>query len=264
MGGVRLHAGVRGGADHRREPRRQVRPQAPVPVRRRAVRAGQPGRRAVRVRRRADRRPGRPGRRGRRHGAAGAGHVPGHLRPGGAGQGVRHLRGDARLRVRDRAGPRRRADRREPVRLGLALGVLRERAGGRGRADRRRPPRARDQGPGRAAAEPARRGAAGRLAGRDRLPAARGPSARLARVGVAADGGRGGRPGGARADRGPAVPAFRSGRGSAAAGRAVPGAGVRRRDGRAARLLRRDAGLLPRLRAVAAGRRALLAAEGRA
>ena len=51
---------------------------------------------------------------------------------------------------------------------------------------------------------------------------------------------------------------------SAAAGRAVPGAGVRRRDGRAARLLRRDAGLLHRLRAVAAGRRALLAAEGRA
>ena len=42
---------------------------------------------------------------------------------------------------------------REPVRLGMAFGVLRERAGGRGRADRRRPPRPRDQGPGRAAAE---------------------------------------------------------------------------------------------------------------
>ena len=67
--------------------------------------------------------------------------------PGGAGQGVRHLRGDARLRVRGRAGPRRRADRREPVRLELALGVLRQRAGGRGRADRRRPPRPRDPDP---------------------------------------------------------------------------------------------------------------------
>ena len=71
--------------------------------------------------------------------------------------------------------------------------------------------RAGDQGPGRAAAEPARRGAAGRLAGRDRLPAARGPSARLARLGVAAAGGRGGRAGGARADRGQADHA--SGRG---------------------------------------------------
>src|SRR5690348_11055080 len=91
MGGVRLHAGVRGGADHRREPRRQVRPQAGVPDRGRSVRAGQPRRRPGRVRRRAHHRPGRPGRRGRHHGPAGAGHVPGHLRPGGAGQGVRHL-----------------------------------------------------------------------------------------------------------------------------------------------------------------------------
>ena len=58
----------------------------------------------------------------------------------------------------------------------------------------------------------------------------------------------------------------RSGKGVAAAAqdRAVPGAGVRRRDGPPARLLRRHAGLLPRLRVVAAHRRALLAAEGRA
>ena len=41
--------------------------------------------------------------------------------------------------------------------------------------------------PARAAAEPARGGAAGRFAGRHRLPAARGPSARLACLGVAAD-----------------------------------------------------------------------------
>ena len=107
---------------------------------------------------------------------------------------------------------RRGADRGERVRLGMALGLLRERAGGRGRADRRRPVRARDQGPRRPAAEPARRGAAGRLAGRHRLPAARGPSARLAGLGVAADGGRGGRPGGAGPVRGAAVRAVGQGR----------------------------------------------------
>ena len=42
--------------------------------------------------------------------------------------------------------------RGEPVRVELAVGVLRQRAGGRGRADRRGAVRARDQGPGRAAA----------------------------------------------------------------------------------------------------------------
>ncbi len=49
-----------------------------------------------------------------------------------------------------------------------------------------------------------------------------------------------------------------------AEGRAVPDPGVRGRAGHPARLLGGTAGLLPGLRAVAAGRRALLAAEGRA
>ena len=57
----------------------------------------------------------------------------------------------ARLRVRGGPGARRGADRREPVRLGLALGVLRQPAGVRGRGAGRAPLRARDQGPGRPA-----------------------------------------------------------------------------------------------------------------
>ena len=202
MGGVRLHAGVRRRAHHRREPGRPVRAQAPLPARRRYLRAGQPVRGPVGVRAGADHRPRRPGRRRGRHDAAGARHIPGHLRRGGAGQGVRDLRRDARLRVRGRPAPGRRADRGEPVRLELALGLLRQRARGRRRADRRPALRARDKGSGRPPPGRSRRRAAGRLAGRHRLPAAGGPPARLARLDLAAARRWPGRPGRAQRPRG--------------------------------------------------------------
>ena len=119
---------------------------------------------------------------------------------------------------------------------------------------------------GRAAAGRAGRGAAGGVAGGDRVPAAGGAAARLAGLGVGAARGRAGRARRAGAARGQARRAAeRRGRRAcaAAAGGAVPGAGVRGRAGRAAGILGRPAGVLPGLRAVAAGRRALLAAEGR-
>jgi len=147
----------------------------------------------------------------------------------------------------------------------LALGLLRQRACGRRRADRRPALRARDKGSGRPPPGRSRRRAAGRLAGRHRLPAAGGPPARLARLDLAAARRWPGRPGLARRPRGQAeqAPAIRAAGRVAAARRAVPHPCVCGRTEHPALLLRRHAGLLLGVRAMAAGRPALLAAEGR-
>ncbi len=242
-------------------PGRPVRPQAGVPGRGRPVRRGQPRRRAGPGAQRPDRLPRTPGTGRRGHGPAGAGHVPDHVRAEGARPGVRPVRGDARPRLRRRPGAGRRADRGQPVRLELAVGVLRQPAGRGDRPGGRAAVHPGEPGRRRPAARPAGRRAAGRFPGGHRLPAAGGPHARLAVVDLAAAGGRRGRPGRPVPSRvRPARPVRARAADPAAP---VPRPRVRRRAGPPAVLLGRHPGLLPDPRAVAAVRRALLAAAGR-
>ena len=191
-------------------------------------------------------------------GAAGARHVPRHLRPGQRGKAFGIYGAMLGFTVRDRAGPRR-ADRREPL-AGMAFGVdvnvpvaVAALIAGAATCPR---PGYRTRGGRTCPAWCCWRWLVAIV-----YPWLEGVKSSAGPRGCGGHGGRGG-PGGAGADRGPADLAFRSGCGAAAAGRAVPGPAFA--AGMGIQLAsRRHAGLLPGLRAVAAGRRALLAAEGR-
>ncbi len=187
MGRLGVHARVRGRADHRRQPGRPARAQAPVPARHRRLRRRQPRGGRGPDHQRADRRARRPGRRGGDDVAAGARHVPGDVRRQGARRRLRRLRGDAGIRLGGRPHPRRRAHAGEPVRLGMAHRVPRERPDRHRIADRRGDRRPRDAGALPPAARPGRRRRPDRRARGRRLPDPRGPAAGMAGVGVGDD-----------------------------------------------------------------------------
>ena len=136
---------------------------------------------------RADRRARAPGRRGRDHGAAGLRPDPRAVRRRGSAEGVRRVRpGDGPGRGR-RAARRRRARQPQPARHRLAGDLPRQRAD-RPARDRGRPAvpaPVRAGRPGRAARRAERRARDGRRL-RARVPADRGPRARLAGVVVRA------------------------------------------------------------------------------
>ena len=184
----------------------------------------------------ADRRPRRP------EGAAACGWAMARRRrpcsapssPGSErGKGVRHLRGDVGFAS---AVALVSAGRFDAELFGLALGLLRQHPGVGLRADRGAPFRARDPGPGRAAARRARRDPPGRVAAVAivyPLLEGRQPSAGRSGCGRRSRPGGAGRAGRAGADRGQAP---RKADGAAAAGRAVPDPRVRGRAGYPARV----------------------------